>query len=459
MIESFDAIVIGTGQAGPPLAVRLAQSGRRTAILERNRFGGTCVNTGCIPTKTLIASARAAYVARRAADFGVDIDGAIRVDMPRVKARKDDVVAQSTGGVEKWLRGTPNVTVIEGHGRFESAQVVRVADRQLTAPQIFLNTGGRPTVPPIDGLGQIDYLTSSSMMHVDFLPEHLIVIGGSYIGLEFAQMYRRFGSRVTVIEMAPRLIAREDEEVSRAVQTIVENDGVSVRLNAKCIAAERRGKQISVQVSCDEEPRAIVGSHLLLAVGRVPNTGDLGLDRAGVETDPHGYVKVDDQLATNVPGIWALGDINGRGAFTHTSYNDYEIVAANLLDHDTRRVSDRFPVYALFTDPPLARAGMTESEARASGRSVLVGRRPMTRVGRARERSETQGFMNVLVDGESSRILGAALLGIEADEAIHCIVDVMNAGAPYTAIRRAVHIHPTVSELIPTLLGELQPLA
>ena len=458
MIESFDAIVIGTGQAGPPLAVRLAQSGRKTAILERNRFGGTCVNTGCIPTKTLIASARAAYVARRAGDFGVAIDGAIRVDMPRVKARKDEVVAQSTGGVEKWLRGTPNVTVIEGHGRFESARVVRVGDRQLTAPEIFINTGGRPTVPPIEGLAQIDYLTSSSMMNVDFLPEHLIVIGGSYIGLEFAQMYRRFGSRVTVIEMAPRLIAREDEDVSKAVQTIVESEGVAVRLNAKCLAAKRRGNEISVHVSCEQEPRDIVGSHLLLAVGRVPNIGDLGLDRAGVATDERGYIKVDDGLATNVPGIWALGDINGRGAFTHTSYNDYEIVAANLLDHDKRRVSDRVPVYALFTDPPLARVGMTEREARASGRPVLVGRRPMTRVGRARERSETQGFMHVLVDGETRRILGAALLGIEADEAIHCIVDVMNADAPYTAIRRAVHIHPTVSELIPTLLGEMQPL-
>jgi len=459
MIESFDAIVIGTGQAGPPLAVRLAQSGRKTAILERNRFGGTCVNTGCIPTKTLIASARAAYVARRAADFGVDIAGDIRVDMPRVKARKDKVVAQSTGGVEKWLRGTPNVTVIEGHGRFESARVVRVGDRQLTAPEIFINTGGRPTIPPIDGVAQIDYLTSSSMMNVDFLPEHLIVIGGSYIGLEFAQMYRRFGSRVTVIEMAPRLIAREDEEVSQAVQAIVENEGVAVRLNATCLAAKRQGNQISVHVSCEQEPRDIVGSHLLLAVGRVPNTGDLGLDRAGVATDDRGYIKVDDYLATNVQGIWALGDINGRGAFTHTSYNDYEIVAANLLDHDKRRVSDRVPVYALFTDPPLARVGMTEREARASGRPVLVGRRPMTRVGRARERSETQGFMHVLVDGETRRILGAALLGIEADEAIHCIVDVMNADAPYSAIRRAVHIHPTVSELIPTVLGELKPLA
>ena len=458
MIESFDAIVIGTGQAGPPLAIRLAESGRKTAILERSRFGGTCVNTGCIPTKTLIASARAAYVVRRAADFGVTIDGAIRIDMPRVKARKDEVVAQSTGGVQKWLRSSPNVTVIEGHGRFESAHIVRVGDRQLTAPQIFINTGGRPSLPPIDGLKQIDYLTSSSMMDVDFLPGHLIVIGGSYVGLEFAQMYRRFGSRVTVIEMAPRLISREDEDVSQAVKSILENEGITVRLNAKCLAAERRGKEIAVHVSCEEGAPDLLGSHLLLAAGRVPNTGDLGLDRAGVATDERGFIKVDDQLATNVPGIWALGDINGRGAFTHTSYNDYEIVAANLLDHETRRVSDRFPVYALFTDPPLARAGLTEREARESGRKVLIGRRLMARVGRARERSETQGFMHVLVDDETRKILGAALLGIEADEAIHCIIDVMNAGAPFTAIRRAVHIHPTVSELIPTLLGELQPL-
>jgi pyruvate/2-oxoglutarate dehydrogenase complex dihydrolipoamide dehydrogenase (E3) component len=296
------------------------------------------------------------------------------------------------------------------------------------------------------------------MMEVDFLPEHLIVIGGSYVGLEFAQMYRRFGSRVTVIEMAPRLIAREDEDVSEAVKSILENEGVTVRLNAKCLAAERRGNVIAVHMSCDEEPRELPGSHLLLAVGRVPNTDDLGLERAGVATDERGFIKVDDQLATNVPGIWALGDVNGRGAFTHTSYNDYEIVAANLLDHETRRVSDRFPVYALFTDPPLARAGISEREARASGRKVLIGRRPMARVGRARERSETQGFMHVLVDAETRKILGAALLGIEADEAIHCIIDVMNAGAPFTVIRRAVHIHPTVSELIPTVLGELQPL-
>ena len=456
--ERFDAIVIGTGQAGPPLAVRLASLGRKTAILERKRFGGTCVNVGCIPTKTLVASARAAHVARNAAAFGVTIDGPVNVDMPRVKARKDAIVAESTGNVERWLRGTPNLTVIEGQGRFEAPHIVSVGERRLTAPEIFINTGCRPTIPAIGGLGDIEYLTSTGMMGIDFLPAHLIIIGGSYVGLEFAQMYRRFGSEVTVVEMAPRLIARENEEVSLAVQAILEGEGVTVRLNATCLRAERRPQGIAVHVRCEQEPREIGGSHLLLAVGRVPNTDDLGLEQAGVATDARGFIKVDDQLATNVPGIWALGDVNGRGAFTHTSYNDYEIAAANLLDHEARRVSDRFPVYALFIDPPLARAGMTENEARALGRQVLVGRRAMSRVGRARERGETQGFMHVLVDAESQKILGAALLGIEADEAIHCIIDVMSAGVPYTAIRRAVHIHPTVSELIPTLLGELQPL-
>lgn len=458
MIEHFDAIVIGTGQAGPPLAVRLAGAGRKTAIIEREHFGGTCVNNGCIPTKTLIASARAAWVARNAGRYGVALGGPVRVEMPKVKARKDEVVTQSTSGVESWLRGTSNVTVVEGRARFESAKVVRVGERRLAAPQVFINTGGRPTVPAFPGLAGVDYLTSTSMMDVDFLPEHLIVIGGSYIGLEFAQMYRRFGSCVTVIEMAPRLIAREDEAVSQAVREILESEGIGVRVNAQCIAAQKHPGGVAVKVSCEEEPRTIIGSHLLFAVGRAPNTDDLGLDRAGVVTDAHGFIVVDDQLATNVAGIFALGDVNGRGAFTHTSYNDYEIVASNLLDNETRRVSDRFPVYALFTDPPLARAGMTEREARASGRRILVGHRPMTRVGRARERGETEGFMQVLVDEETKRILGATLLGIEADEAIHCIIDVMSARAPYTTISRAVHIHPTVAELIPTVLGELKPL-
>ena len=458
MSERFDAVVIGTGQAGSPLAVRLAQAGRKTAIIERKVIGGTCVNNGCIPTKTLIASARTAYVAGRGADYGVTIDAPIRVDMEQVKRRKDAVVRHSTDSLTRWLGGTPGLTVISGHARFESPKTLCVGDRLLEAEQFYINVGGRASVPDMPGLADIPYFNNSTIMDVDFLPEHLVIVGGSYIGLEFAQMYRRFGSRVTVIEMGPRLIGREDEDVSAAIQAFLEAEGIAFHLNAKCIALARRGEDVVVNVSCDVEPREIAGSHVLLAVGRVPNTDDLGLDKAGVATDARGYIAVDDELRTNVPGIWALGDVNGRGAFTHTSYNDYEIVAANLLDGDARRVSDRIATYALFTDPPLGRAGMTEKEVRASGRKALVATMLMTRVGRARERGETLGFMRVLVDAETKKILGAALLGIEGDEAVHSLLDAMYAGAPYTVIQRAMHIHPTVTELIPTLLGGLEPL-
>lgn len=458
MGEKYDAIVIGAGQAGPALSVRLAQAGRKTAILERKLFGGTCVNVGCVPTKTLVASARAAYLARHGVNFGVMIEGAVRVDMARVKARKDAVVKQSNESVTAWLKGTPNLTVFEGHGRFESSHAVRVNGALLEAEEIFLNVGARASAPDMPGLADIYFLTNSSMMEVDFLPEHLIIVGGSYIGLEFAQMYRRFGSRVTIVEVGPRLIAREDEEISAAIQAILEGEGIDIRLNAQCLSVAKHGDGVAVGLSCEDASREVVGSHLLLAVGRTPNTADLGLDQAGIETDERGYILVDDQLRTNVAGIWALGDANGRGAFTHTSYNDYEIVAANLLDHDPRRVTERIPAYALYIDPPLGRVGMSEREVRASGRRALVGRMPMSRVGRARERGEIQGCMSVLVDAQTRKILGAALLGIEADEAIHAIIDIMYADAPYTVIQRAVHIHPTVSELIPTLLGDLKPL-
>ena len=458
MSTHYDAIVIGTGQAGPSLAARLAGAGRKTAILERKLFGGTCVNVGCIPSKTLIASARAAHVARRAAEYGVVVEGTVSVDMKRVKARKDAVVRQSNEGVTGWLRGTKNLTVIEGHGRFEGPHLVRVNDEVLEAPQVFINVGGRPLVPDLPGLDGVPYLTSSSIMDVDSLPEHLVIIGGSYIGLEFAQMYRRFGSRVTVIEKGPRITAREDEDVSAAIQGILEAEGVLFKLNAKCMKVGKRGDGVAVSVSGHGSPDEVAGSHLLVAVGRAPNTSDLGLAEAGVTTDDRGFIVVDDELRTNVPGIWALGDANGRGAFTHTSYNDYEILAANLLDGGSRRVSDRIPAYALFVDPPLGRAGMNESEVRASGRKALIGKMMMTRVGRARERGETQGFMKVLVDAETRKILGAALLGIEGDEVVHSILDVMYAGGTCDVITHAMHIHPTVSELVPTLLGALKPL-
>jgi pyruvate/2-oxoglutarate dehydrogenase complex dihydrolipoamide dehydrogenase (E3) component len=458
MSERYDAIVIGTGQAGPALAVRLAQAHRRTAIVERKLFGGTCVNNGCIPTKTLIASARAAHVARRGADWGVVVPPGIRVDMPAVKSRKDAVVRASREGVAKWLRETPGVTVIEGHARFEGPHAIRVGDAVLEAPLIFVNVGGRALVPRIEGIADVPHLDNVTMMDVDALPSHLVVVGGSYVGLEFAQMYRRFGAQVTVVEMGAALIGREDPEVSAAVKAILEAEGITVRLNAKCLAVRREHDGIAVGVACAEEPREIVGSHLLLATGRRPNTDDLGCDRAGLVLDERGYLKVDDELRTSVDGVYALGDVNGRGAFTHTAYNDYEIVAANLLDGESRQVTDRIAAYALFVDPPLGRAGMTEREVRDKGVDALVATMPMSRVGRAKERGETAGFMKVLVDARTKRLLGAALLGIEADEVIHSLLDVMYAHAPYTVITRAMHIHPTVSELVPTLLGKLAPL-
>ena len=459
MTVRFDAIIIGTGQAGPALAARLSDSGMKVAIIERKLFGGTCVNTGCVPTKTLVASAYAAHLARRAAEYGVAIAGAVNVDMKRVKARKDEISGHFNKGVENWMQGLAHGTIYRGHARFESPRTVRVNGELLEADKIFINAGGRALVPPMPGLDQVPYLTNSTMMGVDFLPHHLIIIGGSYIGLEFGQMYRRFGSNVTIVEKGPRLIAREDEDISKAIQEILEREGILLRLNAECMTAHKEGDRIAVGLDCADASRQVVGSHLLLAVGRVPNTGDLGLDKAGVETDKSGYIKVDDQLRTNVPGIWALGDCNGKGAFTHTSYNDFEIVAANLLDHDPRRVSDRIMTYALFIDPPLGRAGMTEAQVKASGRKALVATRPMTRVARAVEKGETQGFMKVIVDAETKGILGAAILGVTGDEVIHTLLDVMYAKAPYTIVSRAMHIHPTVSELLPTLLQGLQPPA
>jgi pyruvate/2-oxoglutarate dehydrogenase complex dihydrolipoamide dehydrogenase (E3) component len=458
MVTHFDAIVIGTGQSGPPLAARLAGAGMSVAIVERKLFGGTCVNTGCVPTKTLVASAYAAQLARRASEYGVTISGEIAVDMRRVKARKDAISARSSQRVERLLKGLKSCRVIEGHARFDSPRQVRVNGESLTADRIFINVGARALVPPMPGLEQVEYRTNSSMMDVDFLPEHLVIVGGSYIGLEFGQMFRRFGSRVTIVERASRLIAREDEDVTQGVLEILRNEGVEVQLDAECMSVQRRGAAIAVRLDCEEGAREVIGSHLLLAVGRVPNTDALGLEEAGVETDARGYVKVDDQLRTNVPGIWALGDCNGRGAFTHTSYNDYEIVADNLLDGDTRSVRDRITAYGLFIDPPLGRAGMTEEEIRRSGRRALVAKRAMTSVGRAIEKGETQGFMKVAVDAETRQILGAAILGVGGDEAVHSLLDAMYAKTPYSTVQRAVHIHPTVSELLPTLLGELRPL-
>jgi pyruvate/2-oxoglutarate dehydrogenase complex dihydrolipoamide dehydrogenase (E3) component len=458
MTRTFDAIIIGTGQAGPSLAGRLTEAGMTVAIIERKLVGGTCVNTGCTPTKTLVASAYAAHLARRADDYGVTLGGPVGVDMKKVKARKDAVFSKSRANLEKWLGGMDGCTLLRGHARFESARTVRVNGEVLSAERIFINVGGRASVPDLPGVDKIDYLTNSSMMDLDTLPKHLVVVGGSYIGLEFAQMYRRFGAEVTVVEKGPRLIGREDEDVSATIKEFLEAEGIQIRLNAECIRFAPHGEEIAVGVDCTTGAPEVIGSHVLLAVGRQPNTDDLGLDKAGIATDARGFITVDDQLRTSVEGIWALGDCNGKGAFTHTAYNDFEIVAANLLDNDPRRVSDRISTHALFVDPPLGRAGMTEAEAKKSGRQVLIGKRLMTNVSRAVERGETWGFMKVLVDADTKELLGAAILGTGGDEVVHGILDVMYAKAPYTVIQRAMHIHPTVSELIPTMLSELKPL-
>ncbi len=456
-MTNYDAIIIGTGQAGPSLAGRLAGAGMKVAIIERKLFGGTCVNTGCIPTKAMVASAYAARLAHRAAEYGIVVN-AIGTDMKAVKARKDAISGESRIGLETWLKGMQNCTVYQSHARFESPKDIRVGSELLSSDRIFINVGGRAVVPPLPGVDKTPFLTNSSMMGVDFLPKHLVIVGGSYIGLEFGQMFRRFGSEVTILEMGPHLIGREDEDISRAIEDIMGQEGINVRLNSKCIELSPHSEGVKVTADCAEGPPEVIGSHVLLAVGRRPNTDDLGLEKAGVATDHRGYVVVDEQLRTNVPGIWALGDCNGRGAFTHTSYNDYEIVAANLLDGDSRRVSDRITAYNLYTDPPLGRAGLTETQARKSATNLLIGQRPMTRVGRAVEKGETNGFIKILVDSDSKQLLGAAILGTGGDEVIHCILDLMYAKAQYTVMQRAMHIHPTVAELLPTILGELKPV-
>ncbi|MCH8160237.1 MAG: FAD-containing oxidoreductase [Proteobacteria bacterium] len=458
MAKKYDAIIIGTGQSGPALAGRLNEEGMKTAIVERKLVGGTCVNVGCTPTKTLVGSARVAYACREAHRFGVSIAGDISVDMRQVRARMKEVAGASNRNVTEWLEGMQNVDLIRGHAQFVGPHSVAVDGDVLEADRIFINVGARARIPDWEGLNEVPFFTNSTILDINYLPEHLIIIGGSYVGLEFAQIYRRFGSEVTVVEVSDRVIRRDDEDVSAAVLEILEGEGVQFRFQAECIEARATHSGIAVRVSCEDGPQEETGSHLLLAVGRISNTDDLGLDKAGIEHDQRGMINVDDNLRTNVPGVWAMGDVNGRGAFTHTSYNDYEIIAANLFENDPRKVSDRILCYGLFIDPPLGRIGMTENEVRASGRRALVGKRMMTGVSRAREFGDTRGFIKIIVDADSEEILGAAILGLNGDEAIHCLLDVMYARKSYTVISRAVHIHPTVSELIPTVLQEMVTL-
>jgi len=454
----FDAIVVGTGQAGPSLAARLSGAGWKVAVVEKHQFGGTCVNNGCTPTKAMIASAYAARTASRATDYGVLLDTVPRIDMKRVKARKDEIVGNSSRGIEQWMDGLKGVTVIRGHARFVGRSELAVGSQRLEAEKFFLNVGGRPLVPDMPGLERVSCLTNVTMMDLDVVPPHLVVVGGSYVGLEFAQMFRRFGSRVTVVEMGPRVVAREDDDVSLEIQKFLVEEGIELRLDAECVSVQKEAEGLSIGLSCKSGAPRERGTHFLLAVGRVPNTDDLGVEAAGIAIDRRGYIEVDEALRTTNPQVWALGDCNGKGAFTHTAYNDYEIVADNLLANAGRKYTDRLPAYALYTDPPLGRIGMSEAEIRRSGLKALVGKRPMTRVARAIEKGETHGFLKIHVEEGSQRILGAALLGTGADESVHSLLDAMHSKLPYPEFQRHVRIHPTVSELLPTVLDGLSPL-
>jgi pyruvate/2-oxoglutarate dehydrogenase complex dihydrolipoamide dehydrogenase (E3) component len=456
--EDFDAIIIGTGQAGPPLAARLGGAGQSVAIVERHLIGGTCLNVGCTPTKTMIASAQVAHIARRASDFGVHATGPVTVDLAAVQRRARDLVEPGRRALEEWLAGIGGCEIVRGHARFVGPREIAVGERRLRAHKVFINVGGRASAPTWPGLDEVPWLSSTDMLSLKEAPRHLAVIGGGYVGLEFAQMYRRFGSEVTVVEMGPALVRREDPVVSAEVRTILEAEGIAVRTKAECIHATRRADGVRLSIDCAEGGRLLDASHVLIAVGRRPNTDGLGLDVAGVRTDARGYILVDDWLRTSTAGVWALGDCNGRGAFTHTSYGDADMVAANLLDGKSWSLRDRVAAYALYVDPPLARAGMTETEARAAGHRVRIGERRMDRVSRAVEKAEgSHGLMRIVVDADDDRILGAAILGPGGDEAVSSVVAAIASGVTAADLRRLTGIHPTVAELLPTLAGELGP--
>ncbi|MFN0113540.1 MAG: FAD-containing oxidoreductase [Paracoccaceae bacterium] len=456
--EDFDSIVIGAGQAGPALAARLAGAGERVAIIERHHMGGTCVNTGCMPTKTMVASAYAAWLAREGARFGVRT-GPVSIDMARVRARKDEVVTTARGNIERWMANTAGITLIRGHGRFASHREVEVGGRTLAAKKIFINVGATATIPPIPGVDTVRTYTNADIMDLDRVPGHLLVVGGSYIGLEFGQVFRRLGAEVTVVEQSPRLLPREDAEISQEIGTILSGEGLSLHTGVADLAVKSAGDMILATFR-DEmgTERRIEVSHLLVATGRRPNTADLGLDAAGLKTDARGVIPVDDECRTAQPHIWALGEVNGKGAFTHTAYNDFEIVAANLLDGASRRISDRQLAYALFIDPPLGRVGMTESDARAAGLRPLVGIRRMARVGRAIESGETRGMMKVVLCADTRKLLGAAVLGFRGDEAAQFLLPALYKGMTDRDVMNMVGIHPTVTELLPYAIADARPV-
>lgn len=451
----FEALIIGTGQAGPALARDIVRNGHKAAIIEEAKFGGTCVNTGCTPTKAYVASARRAYIAKNSGEHGLHASD-INVDLKAIKKRKDKLVTSSRDGLQDILESTENLTVFKGKGILIGPNKVQVNEEIIEADKIFLNVGGRPRIP--NGFDRVEYLTNETILELEEIPSHLIVVGGGYVGLEFGQMFRRFGSEVTIIEMADKLLNNEDPDISDEIHKILKDENINLRFNAECIGGKMENGDVVVDLNCSEGDRQVRGSHLLIATGRVPNTADLHLDKAGVDIDEKGFIKVNDALQTNQPHIWAMGDCNGQGAFTHTAYNDYQIVSSHLFGDGSRKLSQRYPCYAAFIDPPFARVGMNETEIKNKGIKAKVAFKPMNKIARARELGETQGFLKIFIEAGTDKILGASFLGSGADEYIHAIIDIMYANAPYTVIRDAVHIHPTVSELIPTMLEKVEDL-
>jgi pyruvate/2-oxoglutarate dehydrogenase complex dihydrolipoamide dehydrogenase (E3) component len=456
-MSTYDTIVIGSGQAGNPLSQKLADHGWAVALIERGHLGGTCVNTGCTPTKTMIASAQVAHYARNAGRWGVRT-GEVSVDLPRVVARKDAVVQQWRSGQERKVEQRKSLHLYRGQARFVGPHRLRVGDEEMESERIFINTGTRTDIPRLEGLDRIDYLTNASIMELSAVPEHLLVLGGGYIGLEFGQMFRRFGSRVTVVHRSEHILPREDPDVTQELQKALEAEGVRFVLNARTTRVEKQDGQVVLRLEAGGGSETVRGSHLLVATGRRPNTDELGLESVGVRLTGQGYIQVNPRLETTAPGVWALGDVKGGPAFTHISFNDYQIVYANLIEGKQLTTDNRLVPYAVFTDPQLGRVGLTEKEARAAGRRLKVGKIPMSWVARAIERDETAGLMKLVVDADTDRILGAAILATEGGELVQILGAVMLAGAPYTLLKGAIYIHPTLAEGFWTLMEEVKPV-
>lgn len=455
-MEKFDAIIIGTGQAGPSLAASLAKNGYKTAIIEKGHLGGTCVNVGCTPTKAYVASARRAFAARNSEDHGVILQGDLKIDLKRIKQRKDKLVQDSRSGLEKMFADAENLTLIRGKAAFVDEYTVDVNNEKYTADKFYINVGGRPRIP--EDFKAIDYLTNESILELEEIPEHLVIIGGGYIGLEFGQMFRRFGSKVTIMEKGNQLLQREDDDIAEEIATILKDSGIEVKLDSDCLSAEKADTGISVKYNCHNRIEKIKASHVLIATGRIPNTDDLGLENTEVKLDERGFIKVNNELQTSVDNIWALGDCNGEGAFTHTAYNDFQIVNSHLFEERKRSLSDRFTCYAAFIDPPLARVGLNENDIKKQGLKARIATRLMSKIARAKEKGETAGKLKIFIENDTNKILGATFLGAGADEYIHTMIDQMYSGASYEVIRDAIHIHPTVSELLPTMLENLKDL-